>query len=72
MTPIDEYHFQCMECGLMDNHKMSCSSRYEDLDKMTILEIAQMVEDETDVVDEDWLSGVSCNPAAPEECESCQ
>ena len=25
-----------------------------------------------DVVDEDWLSGVSCNPDAPEECESCQ
>lgn len=25
-----------------------------------------------DVVDEDWLAGVSCNPDAPEECESCQ
>lgn len=25
-----------------------------------------------DVVDEDWLAGVSCNPNAPEECESCQ
>lgn len=29
-------------------------------------------EKEVDVVDEDWLSGVSCNPNAPEECESCQ
>lgn len=28
--------------------------------------------DEYDVVDEDWLAGVSCNPDAPEECESCQ
>lgn len=27
---------------------------------------------EVDVVDEDWLAGVSCNPNAPEECESCQ
>jgi len=27
---------------------------------------------EVDVVDEDWLAGVSCNPDAPEECESCQ
>lgn len=25
-----------------------------------------------DVVDEDWLAGVSCNTDAPEECESCQ
>ncbi|AGH62718.1 hypothetical protein [Pseudomonas tolaasii] len=25
-----------------------------------------------DVVDEDWLSGVSCNTESPEECESCQ
>lgn len=25
-----------------------------------------------DVVDEDWLSGVSCNPDEPEMCESCQ
>ena len=22
--------------------------------------------------DEDWLSGKTCNPDAPEECESCQ
>ena len=29
-------------------------------------------EPEVDVVDEDWLSGVTCNPDAPEECESCQ
>lgn len=27
---------------------------------------------ELDVVDEDWLAGVSCNTDAPEECESCQ
>lgn len=27
---------------------------------------------ELDVVDEDWLTGVSCNTEAPEECESCQ
>lgn len=32
----------------------------------------ESVEDEVDVVDEDWLAGVSCNPDAPEECESCQ
>lgn len=25
-----------------------------------------------DVVDEDWLVGVSCNPDEPEMCESCQ
>lgn len=25
-----------------------------------------------DVVDEDWLTGVSCNSDSPEECESCQ
>lgn len=25
-----------------------------------------------DVVDEDWLAGVSCNPDEPEMCESCQ
>lgn len=25
-----------------------------------------------DVVDEDWLSGVSCNSDSPEECEACQ
>lgn len=28
--------------------------------------------EEFDAVDEDWLAGVSCNPDAPEECESCQ
>lgn len=39
----------------------------EELDKLTIPEIAAMVEDE-----EDFLSGVTCNPDAPEECESCQ
>ena len=22
--------------------------------------------------EEDWLSGVTCNPDSPEECESCQ
>lgn len=27
---------------------------------------------ELDVVDEDWLSGVSCNMEEPELCESCQ
>lgn len=27
---------------------------------------------EVDVVDEDWLAGVSCNPDEPEMCESCQ
>jgi len=30
------------------------------------------LDEDVDVVDEDWLSGVSCNPDAPEECESCQ
>ncbi len=25
-----------------------------------------------DAVDEDWLSGVSCNSETPEECEACQ
>lgn len=27
---------------------------------------------EIDVVDEDWLSGISCNTENPEECEACQ
>ncbi len=27
---------------------------------------------EEDVVDEDWLNGVSCNTDDPEECEACQ
>ena len=70
MTPIDEYHFQCMECGLIDNHKMSCSSQYKD--KPDEKSNGEYYWEETDVVDEDWLSGVSCNPDAPEECESCQ
>lgn len=30
-----------------------------------------ILEDE-DVVDEDWLNGVSCNTDDPEECEACQ
>lgn len=29
-------------------------------------------ESEVDVVDEDWLTGVTCNPDEPELCESCQ
>lgn len=29
-------------------------------------------DDKTDVVDEDWLKGVSCNTDSPEECEACQ
>lgn len=28
--------------------------------------------EEVDVVDEDWLVGVSCNMEEPELCESCQ
>ena len=51
----------CKECGNEHVHKMSCSLRYSDV-----------LEEDLDVVDEDWLSGVSCNPDAPEECESCQ
>lgn len=51
---------ECVCCGLTGVHKMDCPLRYG------------YDEQETDVVDEDWLSGVSCNPNAPEECESCQ
>lgn len=29
-------------------------------------------DDGPDVVDEDWLSGASCNTDDPEECEACQ
>lgn len=78
MTPIDEYHFQCMECGLIDNHKMDCSTRYnkslddDDVDAGLWAWDDPPKECDVDVVDEDWLSGVSCNPDAPEECESCQ
>lgn len=25
-----------------------------------------------DETEEDWFSGLTCNPDAPEECESCQ
>lgn len=31
-----------------------------------------VAEEVVDVVDEDWLSGVSCNTDNPEECEACQ
>lgn len=42
------------------------------MSKEELLPWEESVEDEVDVVDEDWLAGVSCNPDAPEECESCQ
>ena len=46
--------------------------RCPDTGRMIGLPWEESVEDEVDVVDEDWLAGVSCNPDAPEECESCQ
>jgi len=56
---------ECPECGMQSpSHKMSCDTAFhperwsEDVD--------------LDVVDEDWLVGISCNPNEPEECESCQ
>lgn len=57
MTPIDEYHFQCTVCGLLDNHKLDCPVRYQ----------KDEPEDE-----QDFLDGITCNPNAPEECELCQ
>lgn len=46
-----------------------------DLDKQDMIEAGFTLDIEfpdMDVVDEDWLSGVSCNPDEPEMCESCQ
>ena len=46
-----------------------------DLDKQDMIEAGFTLDielPEMDVVDEDWLSGVSCNPDEPEMCESCQ
>lgn len=61
MRQIDEYHFQCTVCGIIGDHKMDCPHRYT-----TGIEEG-WVSDE-----DDWLDGVTCNPDAPEECESCQ
>ena len=60
---MSEYHFECLECGLTDTHKMDCSHRY------TSGVAEGWITDEDE---EDFLTGVTCNPDAPEECESCQ
>lgn len=54
---MSDYHFVCNVCGTLDDHKMSCPERYP----------KEEPEDE-----QDFLDGVTCNPNAPEECESCQ
>jgi hypothetical protein len=73
---------KCSECGLPTfggNHKMSCSvgrtctqgrdgnCGYCGEAPNNTCEFLDDVEDE-----QDFLSGVTCNPNAPEECESCQ
>ena len=47
---------QCLECG----------SELE-ADEKNICDYCRYSDDE-----DDFLSGVTCNPDAPEECESCQ
>lgn len=48
-------------------------SRVElELEDKTFGELLIKAAEEVDVVDEDWLAGVSCNPNEPEMCESCQ
>lgn len=63
MRQIDENHYQCSVCGLVGNHKMDCQHRYTN-------GVAEgwITDDDED----DFLTGVTCNPDAPEECESCQ
>lgn len=47
----------CVCCGLTGVHKMDCPLRYG--------------YDEQEE-EQDFLEGKTCNPNAPEECESCQ
>ncbi|UMO76469.1 hypothetical protein DNAM_420 [Pseudomonas phage BroderSalsa] len=42
------------------------------LEDKTFGELLIEAAEEVDVVDEDWLAGVSCNSEEPEMCESCQ
>jgi hypothetical protein len=62
-----EDHDFCPQCGLAEvhGHKMDCSQKYT-------TGIYEGLTEDVDVVDEDWLAGATCNPNAPEECESCQ
>lgn len=59
-----EYHFVCNVCGTLDDHKLDCPAKWP-LGKPD--QYTHGEEDEAD-----FLAGVTCNPDAPEECESCQ
>jgi hypothetical protein len=50
--------------------KMKMSEEYEQ-DPADLTEFP-WDEPEDDIDEDDFLSGVTCNPDAPEECESCQ
>ena len=47
---------------------MSCTKH----DEASLQELALIHSQELEADEDDFLSGVTCNPDAPEECESCQ
>lgn len=49
-----------LEAECVECKKQGCSCKAEPLDFSL------------DESEEDWFSGLTCNPDAPEECESCQ
>lgn len=65
---MSDYHAECLECGLVDDHKMSCSHRAGSREWALDLGLALDIE----FPEDDFLSGLTCNPDHPEECESCQ
>lgn len=66
---MSEYHFECLECGLKNDHKMSCSHRPGTRQWAVEQGLTLDVEFPED---DDFLAGITCNPNDPEECESCQ
>lgn len=61
----DACYGDCPECKVWEKEM----TREEMIEQGLALDIEFP---DMDVVDEDWLSGVSCNPDEPEMCESCQ
>jgi hypothetical protein len=73
MTSIQEGNLEmnkwCSECGLQGDHKMDCSQGYSTRQWAVEQGLTLDVEFPDD---DDFLVGITCNPDAPEECESCQ